>query len=528
MSSFPWIPSGGEKSMKIKSVSISNFRGYKSKTNIDFNDLTVFVGENDIGKSTILEALDLFFNDGKGIIKFDEADLHIPSDETEFQIGVSFVELPEQVAVLSDEYLLNEHGILEVIKKFNGSKCTNTSIRASHPTNPNCEGLLLKKRDELKSIIQRQSIKCENVNMNSAMRRAIWNEYWDDLQLKTLDIDVTEEGDAKKIWAKLSTFLPQYSLFKSDRQNSDGDKEVQDPLKAAVAQFFQDAELQQTLNEIAKQVEVRLKEVAERTLAKLKEMDPNVAESLKPHIPSASSLKWADVFKKVSITGDEDIPINKRGSGVKRLILLNFFRAEAERRQQEDGSTGVIYAIEEPETSQHFKNQKILADALIALSHAPNTQVILTTHSGVVVKRLSDEKQSLRLISENEKGEKCVSSVQSGLLGYVSLNEVNYTAFGEATEEYHNELYGYLVEQKLLEAYESEKPKITYTYIDKKDQKEKKKKSSITRTKYIRHQIHHPENKINDRYTYDQLCQSISEMREFIFQESRKGRIKNN
>lgn len=53
-------------------------------------------------------------------------------------------------------------------------------------------------------------------------------------------------------------------------------------------------------------------------------MDPAVANSLNPVIPTADKLKWADVFKAVSISGDEDIPINKRGSGVKRLVLLNF------------------------------------------------------------------------------------------------------------------------------------------------------------------------------------------------------------
>jgi predicted ATP-dependent endonuclease of OLD family len=53
--------------MKVSQVKISNFRGYKDETTIDFNDLTVFVGKNDVGKSTVLEALDVFFNDGKGV-----------------------------------------------------------------------------------------------------------------------------------------------------------------------------------------------------------------------------------------------------------------------------------------------------------------------------------------------------------------------------------------------------------------------------------------------------------------------------
>ena len=47
--------------MKIVSLKIKNFRGYKDLTEIKFDNLTVFVGKNDIGKSTILEALDIFF-----------------------------------------------------------------------------------------------------------------------------------------------------------------------------------------------------------------------------------------------------------------------------------------------------------------------------------------------------------------------------------------------------------------------------------------------------------------------------------
>ena len=46
--------------MKIVSLKIKNFRGYKDLTEIKFDNLTVFVGKNDIGKSTILEALDIF------------------------------------------------------------------------------------------------------------------------------------------------------------------------------------------------------------------------------------------------------------------------------------------------------------------------------------------------------------------------------------------------------------------------------------------------------------------------------------
>ncbi len=62
--------------MKIKTIGLQGFRGYSSRIDIDFPNLRVLVGKNDIGKSTILEALDIFFNDGKGSVKLDKEDIN--------------------------------------------------------------------------------------------------------------------------------------------------------------------------------------------------------------------------------------------------------------------------------------------------------------------------------------------------------------------------------------------------------------------------------------------------------------------
>ena len=43
--------------MKLKTVKIKNFRGFKDEIIIPFENLTAFIGKNDAGKSTILEAL---------------------------------------------------------------------------------------------------------------------------------------------------------------------------------------------------------------------------------------------------------------------------------------------------------------------------------------------------------------------------------------------------------------------------------------------------------------------------------------
>ena len=48
--------------MKLKTVYLKNFRCYKDEVSIEFDELTTFVGKNDIGKSTVLEGLEIFFN----------------------------------------------------------------------------------------------------------------------------------------------------------------------------------------------------------------------------------------------------------------------------------------------------------------------------------------------------------------------------------------------------------------------------------------------------------------------------------
>lgn len=507
--------------MRIVSMSLAGFRGYKNQIKVSFGSLTAFVGKNDIGKSSILEALDIFFNDGKTCGKLEKTDINksfLQDGNDEIVISVEFSDLPERITIdatvettLSAEYMLNNNGNLEIVKKYKNTGSPKVYIRAMHPTTPCCANLLQKKNAELRAIIRENNIICENQNANAPMRTAIWRHYADDLQIQEIEIETAKE-DAKEIWSKLNSMLPNYALFQSDRKNTDGDTEIQDPLQLAVKQIINDERIRNILANVATEVRQKLKEVSDRTLAKLREMDPAVANSLNPEIISPDKLKWADVFKSVSITGDADIPINKRGSGVRRLILLNFFRAEAERQMTETQGSGIIYAIEEPETSQHAANQKILIEALKSLADADNSQVIITTHSSIVVKNIGYP--NIRLITENETDGKTVQPVQSGLLGYPSMNEINYNSFGEITEEFHNELYAFIDLQGWLNEYKTGKPTRTYNqwYPDTNRTVPKQ----LIMSEIVRHQIHHPENTHNPRFTEADLKTSIQEMMNFI------------
>jgi AAA15 family ATPase/GTPase len=57
----------------LLSMTIENFRSYKERKVLKIGDFTAIMGRNDVGKSTLLEALEIFFNNQ--ITKIEQADL---------------------------------------------------------------------------------------------------------------------------------------------------------------------------------------------------------------------------------------------------------------------------------------------------------------------------------------------------------------------------------------------------------------------------------------------------------------------
>ena len=144
----------------------------------------------------------------------------------------------------------------------------------------------------------------------------------------------------------------------------------------------------------------------------------------------------------------------------------------------------------------------------------------MTTHSGVFVKKL--DYCDIRIVSENESGEKYVTPIHDGLLPYTSMNEVNYTAFDEVTEEYHDELYGFIYRQGWLHDFESGKPQRPYVRVKPAGSLRNEQR---TLTHYIRDVQHHPENTNNAKYTDAELAQSISEMREYLTRKMEESAV---
>ena len=370
--------------MKLETIKIKNFRGYQTETVIPISNLTAFIGKNDAGKSSILEALEIFFNNS--LVNCEKDDLNITADNNKIEISCVFSDFPNELIIdavnptsLESEYLLNSENKLEIKKEFLATAAKPREkiyILCNHPSVANCNDLLTLKKTELKQRATTLGIPAENYNgnVNSSIRQAIRDSF-DNLDLQNTELLVDKE-DTKKVYDALKSYLPLYALFQSDRQSRDDDKEVTDPMKIAIQQAL--SELTVELDHIKEQVRIKAVDTANRTLAKLKEMSPDLANEL---IPEFKTEPKFDSQFKLTIKSEEDIPINKRGSGIRRLILLNFFRAEAERLRAQNQGNQMIFAFEEPETSQHPDHQEMLIQAFKELSTTGNSQIILTTHT---------------------------------------------------------------------------------------------------------------------------------------------------
>lgn len=155
-----------------------------------------------------------------------------------------------------------------------------------------------------------------------------------------------------------------YRLFKADRPSTDEDHEAQDPMQHAVKIALEEQAAQ--LASIAEEVKQKVAQVASNTIEKLRDFDPELASTLTPKFKK--DPMWEKAFS-FSLTGENSIPLNKRGSGIRRLVLFSFFRATTESALFE--GKNIIYAVEEPET-----NDVAFLTAISRIAHQSDQTII--------------------------------------------------------------------------------------------------------------------------------------------------------
>lgn len=191
------------------------------------------------------------------------------------------------------------------------------------------------------------------------------------------------------------------ALFQSDRSSRDSDDEVLSPMKAAIPAALSDVQVD--IARIQLKVQQKAEEITHKTHEALKTIEPGLASEL----THPTQAKCQGLFSG-SLNTDGGIPLNKRGSGVRRLVLASFFKAEAERLKS-CNRRSIIYFIDESETSQHPNYKRFLIESFKCLSLEASCQVILTTHSPGFAAELPGD--SIRFVSRDaETGQQTIQA----------------------------------------------------------------------------------------------------------------------
>ena len=200
---------------------------------------------------------------------------------------------------------------------------------------------------------------------------------------------------------------------------------------------------------------------------------------------------------------NSQIPLSSIGSGFEMMFSLIYSYYLAKQNEK-----NLIILIDEPELHLHPEIQKKFVDFLLEISK--DFQVILTTHSPILVKQIMNN-ENIKSIVVNKN--KTISSISDLKLSYLSSNEINYIAFGLATEEYHNELYEEL--KGLNGSSDTYKDFDNNFFIISKGEAKKYSwrghSNEVSLHTYVRNQIHH--RKDNGEADYNDLKTSIEFMR---------------
>lgn len=117
--------------MKLKRVRILNFRCLED-VEISFDNVTTFIGPNGVGKSSILRALDWFFN-GSSSLTLTEEDVYDKATERRIRVEVEFDHLsPDDRSALGKYAESRDSVVIWRTWDAGGDKITGKALPTRH------------------------------------------------------------------------------------------------------------------------------------------------------------------------------------------------------------------------------------------------------------------------------------------------------------------------------------------------------------------------------------------------------------
>lgn len=481
--------------MFISKIKLINFKSFKGEHVIEFSEgVNFFVGNNNCGKTTIFKAIE-FIQSGKN--KSDFITQGLEAENISVELEFKGADLSE---IVNDENLnLNKYSEY-VIDNEDGTHSLRV-LRSSQE----CEVTQGKKTVSL------DISKVRIYNPNSTEEEEIKK-----FENPTgIDRTITALFDAQFV----------YSDIKNEDYQDFGKTKIIGKIINDITKEFQTGATWQEFQKAHK------KTFGDEGLGRILEgIETKISTVLKEQYGDGEvqfnfGLPEIDNFFKTGtlLLSDNGIStsVSEKGTGMQRALALSLIQVYAGVLDNEEDtlSKPIMFFIDEPETFLHPKAQDKLIDSLNKISE--KYQVFITTHSPYLLKKFDSRTQQINIFSKDDDGVNFVSDKQElNLFGVSSptIGEINYTAFGVNSVEFHNELYGF-IQAKAIDENENNYNErefeqwligrgLTqnrgYNRLLRNGDTRQEQKTLPT---VIRNIIHHPENQ-NNSYTAEELEES--------------------
>ncbi|WP_417540638.1 ATP-dependent nuclease [Microbacterium maritypicum] len=427
--------------MRIAKVEIENFRSIESLI-CTFDSVTTLVGPNGVGKSTILRALDWFFNGERGSL--GERDVHQgAAPGSRVRVRVDFEGLsPEDRDALGERYAASPAvDTLSVWKTWHGGEEKITAKALAYPAFEEIRALASAgdKRSAYSALRTREAELGLPGWTSAAAAESAMSAWEAQNSSRLVESEVSDThffGINSR--GKLSDLF-DYVFVSADLRASDETSAARSSILSRILQRAVDrTALDEATTELVQQYTTALGDLSEEHLGKqLRNLEEELTKavasftlgrtvrlqeaspSFKP-TPSGIDLHVSDAFVETSI--------ELQGHGFQRTLLMSALTVLSARNRATTGGQ-MFLAIEEPELFQHPTQARAFASVLrkLAETSANATQVAYATHSSHFIEpRYFD--QIRRVSATTVHGQRCMATriaaanleaVEARLSGYV-------------------------------------------------------------------------------------------------------------
>lgn len=379
--------------MLLTHVSIQNFRGIDDLS-LPLDELCVLIGENNSGKTTILDAIRLCLTRSfsrKAVI-FNEYDYHFenasaePTTARPIMITLTFSEKrqdewPDEISqLLADAEQVNEQDLRSVTLRVMSQFVSTTNSFVTDYDFLNLAGEPLSAAKSPRNIINLQQLiptfylaSLRDAAQEFRARSAFWGPF-----VRSLEVDAEGRRQLEEALRELNkTVLENHTAF----------DEVKDRLKVTAQ------------------------------LMPLGEADPVTIEAVPTKVFDVLSRAQVNLESK---TGAQ-IPIIRHGDGTQSLAVICLFDAFV-KSQLEIGygvAATPLLALEEPEAHLHPSAIKAVGKML----HQFSGQKLISTHSGDLLAGVP--LQNIKRL-RRESGKIAVYSLQAGVLSEDEIKKLDY------------------------------------------------------------------------------------------------------